>query len=478
MKTINGNLALDTTPRPAFDDVVFADGCVYSTDCNRTGLNNNVLVEGASGSGKTLSYVEANLLRTYNRNLMVVVKKPAMIRKYAPLLRKRGYRVETLNLSEPSKSTVSYDPLAYLRDYRDVMFLARSIIKANPDKINNTKADPYWDDTATSLLTALILYVLKTKETATFADVIDLFESMKMDYSGTMITTSLDDNFKRLERKFPNNSACQAWKTFHELPPRTASCVYGTLASTLGCLLDPHVLEMMRLPNKLDFQEFACRKSVLFIVTSAVNPAMDYIIGNFYTTALKELFEFAQAQENGKLPIPTHLMTDDACSGACIANLPELISIIREAELSISLICQSHSQLASVYGESKAVTISNCCDTHLYTGSMDLSTAREVSVRLNIPVSEVLTIPLGTFALFRRGSKPIIASRYPILEDPDYQKLTMEDTSTVAKRIVRTPLSKRERSADIAFGNTVEKAATAIPPEFDFTDFGGFFDGT
>ena len=54
MEKTMGNLAMEAT-ETGCDQVVFAENCVYSTDCSVTGLNNNVLVKGASGSGKTLS---------------------------------------------------------------------------------------------------------------------------------------------------------------------------------------------------------------------------------------------------------------------------------------------------------------------------------------------------------------------------------------------------------------------------------------
>lgn len=33
--------------------MILGEGCFYSMDCNETGLNNNIIVCGGSGSGKT-----------------------------------------------------------------------------------------------------------------------------------------------------------------------------------------------------------------------------------------------------------------------------------------------------------------------------------------------------------------------------------------------------------------------------------------
>ena len=37
------------------DKVILGENCVYSSDCEKTGLNNNILVCGSSGCGKPMS---------------------------------------------------------------------------------------------------------------------------------------------------------------------------------------------------------------------------------------------------------------------------------------------------------------------------------------------------------------------------------------------------------------------------------------
>lgn len=44
-------------------DLILAEGEYYSMDCYKTQLNNNVLVVGAAGSGKTRSIVSPNILQ-------------------------------------------------------------------------------------------------------------------------------------------------------------------------------------------------------------------------------------------------------------------------------------------------------------------------------------------------------------------------------------------------------------------------------
>ncbi len=160
------------------------------------------------------------------------------------------------------------------------------------------------------------------------------------------------------------------------------------------------------------------------MTTSAVNPSLNAFAGLFYSHAVKELFEYAEAREDGMLLIPVHLLCDDFAVGAQIPNFAQYISIFREKRISVSILLQSESQLKAMYGEDDATTIINNCDHYIYMGGMDLITCRNIAERMNLPLSEVLYMPIGTEYLFRRGSKPIITERWHITEDAEWKSLS------------------------------------------------------
>ena len=107
------------------DRMILGEGVVYSTDSNETGLNNNVIVCGGTGCGKTMSIAEPRILETMESSLVVTVTKRRLVRKYSGLLKKRGYDVQEQNFINPSESDVAYDPLAYIRTAADVSSLRR-----------------------------------------------------------------------------------------------------------------------------------------------------------------------------------------------------------------------------------------------------------------------------------------------------------------------------------------------------------------
>ena len=129
------------------DMVILGEGedCIFSTDSNISGINNNILVVGGSGSGKTLSITEAFLLESYNRNIITSVTKRRIVNKYFSLLEERDYKVWDLDFVHPENGNIAYDPLDFIKSYQDIVFVAKSIVTANKKK-ENSNADPFWDD--------------------------------------------------------------------------------------------------------------------------------------------------------------------------------------------------------------------------------------------------------------------------------------------------------------------------------------------
>lgn len=405
------------------DKMILGEGVIYSTDCSQTGLNNNVLVCGSSGCGKTMSITEARLLETFHSSVIATVTKRRIVDKYKLVFRRRGYIVEDLNFINPSESDVAYDPLEYVDSYADIRFLAESIVRADPQK-DKSNADPYWDHAAISLLSAEIAYIMMTEEDATFNDVLELHDRITIEERSDRMETSLDILFEILEKTNPGSFAVSCWRSFRQLPIKTASCVFGTLNTTIDTIFSPELRAMIARKKKVDFEKLANRKTILFISTSAVNPALHNFINMFYAQAFKQLFEFAESRLSGRLPIPVHVVCDDFATGSRILNFPEYISIFREKGVSVTLLVQSESQIESIYSPEDATTIINNCDTYLYMGGMDLTTARHISERLNAPLEDVLSMPVGQEFIFRRGQKPIATKRYDILQNEMYRKIT------------------------------------------------------
>ena len=404
---------------------ILGKGVSFPADTHVTGINGNTLVIGGTGSGKTMSIVEPALINTYDRSIIVTMTKRKLVKRYSGLLASRGYDIRILDFADPDRSTCSFDPLKYLRSESDVRQLATAIIKA--ESAVNKNIDPYWDNAAISLLTSLIAYVITEYEHPTFADVLDLYHAIETkDGDSVFLETNVDEKFKQLARKNPRHFALHGWNVFHNVSSRTASCIYSTLAAAMETVFNPELSRLMRMHQDVDFESIAKIPTAVFVVTSPFNTALNRFVSIFYSTAFSELFSFAEELESGTLPVPVHVFCDDLATGSPITCLDEYISIFREKGISIDLLLQSESQLQHMYGEQAATTIINNCDTYVYLGGMDLQSAKSISQRMNMPLEDVLYMPVGQVFICRRGIKPIKTVRYDTLSDEIYRSIVDE----------------------------------------------------
>jgi len=402
-----------------YDKLILGDGAVYNTNPGETALNRNVVVVGGSGSGKTLSVLEPRLIETYNDSLIVSVSKNKLVPKYTEMFKERGYQVKYIDFADPSKSTAFYEPLAYVRTYHDIKHLAESIVNMTEKSIYSS-ADPYWDSVCVSLLCAEIGYCLATISNPKFTDVLDLHDKLTIDGScSDMIHTNLHSDFELLPR---DHFARRCWNSFKDLPVKTAECAFSSLNVLIDSLFLPEIRNAMRDCESIDITELAREKTVLFVTTSPVNKSLHGLANLFISQAIKDLFGYAEEQPDSALPIHVQFLCDDfACQR--IAHFDEYISIFREKNISAILLLQSESQLSAMYSERAATTIINNCDSFVYLGSNDIISAHNISKRANVPLEDVLTMPVGKEWIFRRGAKPLYTNRYRITDNEIYKEV-------------------------------------------------------
>lgn len=318
--------------------MILGNNCIYSGNPKETGLNRNVLIVGGTGSGKTVSFVEPALMEalrvTKPNNKIVILTKRDLADKYMLLYKTAGFKVYDLDFSNPEKGNCCYDPLAYVKSEEDISDLCHSIVMANERKEHST-ADPFWDDSSEQLLGAETGETLMTKDEPTFADVLDLHFSLKIEESGCGITTSLDPVFRKIEKVAPDCYAITCWKTFKEAAPKTAKSIYVSMNPTLRAFTSS-IRNSMRTKPSINFNKFTSEKSILFITTSPVKKALHGLANIFVSQAISELFTIADESETGVLPIPVDIIFDDFATGAKVSEMPEKLSICRAKELLFS----------------------------------------------------------------------------------------------------------------------------------------------
>lgn len=428
------------------DITCLAEGITYPADSSVTGLNLNEIIVGGTGCGKSFSNAYSRLLHTHESSVVVPIAKRAIMGMFKGMFEERGYEVLVLDFAHPGKSDAGYDPLRYIKNNQDALRLARSLIYATPAIGRVREEDPYWNNSATSVIAAEIILVRLIDEEPqfvdviqngmkllpriflgkhpTFADVLHLHRSMevKPDKNG-QFSSNLDELFDTAEEFFPGNQATQLWKTVKGLSMKTASCILSIANNALDKIFTEGVLNMVKNKRNVGFRELGRKKTALFVLNSPMNKSLLSLTNMMYSDLFKELFEEAEEKPEGRLDVPVHIVCDDfACAGR-IDGFEDYISIFRAAGISVTLLLQSESQLTSMYGDGAAATIVNNCDTYVYLGGMDIYTCENIARRMNKPLDKVLSLPLETAVVFRRGMPHAVARRYQTLEDPVYKEL-------------------------------------------------------
>ena len=137
----------------------------YSLDCYETKVNNNVLVVGTSGSGKTRSIVTPNLLQATG-SYVLSDPKGDLCKKYRKYLEKQGYVVKKLDFTD-LKHSAHYNFFRYINSTQDIVKIAHMLIYQREE---GKHADPFWDEASQLLVQAGIAYLWLLSTSAAAAE--------------------------------------------------------------------------------------------------------------------------------------------------------------------------------------------------------------------------------------------------------------------------------------------------------------------
>ncbi len=400
---------------------IMAKGEYASNDTRATGLNNNDLIVGPTGSGKTRYFVKPNLLQM-NESIVVSDTKGNLVREVGPALEAHGYEIVSIDFTNPSTGT-GYNPLDFIRidersgrvNEQDMMRVSAVLCPPSDTR------EPFWDQSALLMMSSLVGYVMErlAHEDRTLASVVKLSEELE---AGDIIGTLMEE----LAQKNPHSFAARKWRAVEAVKDadRTYACIVAFVAAKLQPFSFNDTMQMFSKPNRIDIEQIGQRKTAVFLTISDTDRSLDGLVSLFYTQVLQVLCNYADTRcENSALPVPVRLYLDDFATNCRIPDFDKAISVIRSRNIAVSVVLQSITQLETLYSHAAAMTIVNGCDHLVYLGGQDVETARFVSVKANKTVDTVLNQPVGTIWLFERGKRGKTVQRYDLKEHPLYVEL-------------------------------------------------------
>lgn len=390
---------------------ILAEAKLRNNNTWETGLNNNDVIIGPSGAGKTRSYVKPNILQG-NESMIITDTKGSLQDELAPIMRKKGYKVIQIDFTDCC-SSYGYNPFDNIRyDEKREKYVEQDIltIAACLIPLKDTK-DPFWDLSARMYVECLIGYTLEClpKCEHNLESVVTLF-----DWLGTK---EFDQLFYELEEQNPKSFALKRYKMFqsNRAADKMHESIKGIIAENLSTLTFDDVNILYHKGDRICFENLAKEKTIVFLKISDLDRSMDKLANLFYTQALQVLCNSADRDyPTHRLPIPVRFILDDFAANVYIPDFDKIISVIRSREIYVSIILQSISQLEALYGHEKSITILNNCDNCLYLGGQDVETAKYMSVKANKSINTILNMPLQNAWLFTRGVEPEIVKKFNV----------------------------------------------------------------
>lgn len=448
----------------------------------KTRMNRNVAVFGASGSMKSRAYARNVVFQCVKREESLIITDPKS-ELYADLsiyLQEKGYLVRVFNLINQENSD-SWNCLAEIEGQEIMAHLFCDVIIKNT---GSAKGDYFWDNAEMNLLKALVLYVDQTypKENQTIGQVYHL------------LTMCSEQELNAMFDVLPVQHTAKApYNIFKQASETVRTGVIIGLGSRLQVFQNKAIRQITSY-DEISLTRPGYEKCAYFCITSDQDSTFDFLSSLFMSFVFIKLVRYADKYgENGKLPVPVHILADELANGGCtIADLTKKISTIRSRSLSISCIFQNLPQMQNRYPENQWQEIIGNCDTQLFLGCTDEMTAKfisdragEVSIELTsqakqlhrfrlfndtpdyretysigkrklMTPDEILRFPLDNALIILRGQKVVKVEKYDYTLHPESKKLkSCKASEHVPEWRSHVELEKKEK-------NTVEKE-TIVP---------------
>lgn len=440
-----------------------------SLNTRQTMRNNNILVIGGSGSGKTRFFLKPNLLQMHC-SYVITDPKGTVLNEVGKVLADAGYKIKVFNTVDFSKS-MHYNPFSFIKTEADIKVFVDILITSTKEK-GEKSSDPFWENAERLLYMALIGYIIYElpEEEHNFASLLGLINAMEVREDDESFMNAVDYAFEEIElgtkafckkRKLPfdekkaiepnpEHFALLQYKKYKMSAAKTAKSILISCGVRLSAF-DIKEVRDMTMYDEMELSTLGDEKTILFIVIDDKVSTFNFLANFMYSQLFKELCDKADNVYGGRLPVHVRCMLDEFANIGQIPNFEKIISIIRSREISVDVIVQNMAQIEALYDKQAGTLVGNC-DTTLFLGSGENSTMKNISERVGkatidhrsssttkgqqgsfslqnqilgrelITPDEVGRIDNNECILFIRGLRPFKSKKYDLTKHPNYRK--------------------------------------------------------
>lgn len=370
----------NSTKNDGPNNMILTNDVFLNMNTWQTKRNNNVMVVGGSGAGKSRFFVKPNILQ-YNCSYVITDPAGELLESQAQGLIDHGYKIKVFNLVDMKHSN-RYNPFNYIRDDLGVMMLINCLIK-NTTPPGQKSSDPFWEKSEIALLQALMFYLIKyrPKNEQNFTSVMKLLRAAEIDENNPNAESKLDIIFKQVAKKDPSSIALKQYLTFKMGAGKTLKSIL------ISCSVRLTVFNMIEIENltgtdDIDLKTLGDEKQALFVIIPAADDTYNFLVSMMYSQLFETLYYHAEMECEGKrLTHHVRFLLDEFANIGQIPDFTKKLATMRKYEISCSIILQNLAQLKAMYKDDWEGIIGNC-DSFLFLGGQEYSTLEYISKEL------------------------------------------------------------------------------------------------
>lgn len=299
-----------------------------SMNTRQTRRNNNVLVIGGSGAGKSRFFVKPNLCQMpLNVNFICTDPSGELLAETGSMLEGAGYKIKVFNLVNMALSD-KYNPFKYIKTENDVLMLVDCIL-ANTTDPNKKGGDDFWEKAQKLMFQAFIFFIwLHGKEfhlNNNLTSLIMLMDGCQISeddssqqggltasYFNALKTTGWYFDEKGLfhpgkpqnpqyEYHEPLQEDDIAIKQYNKFMTGAGKTLKSILISAMARLsvLDSNTITNLLTEDDIELDKLGDEKTALFVIIPQEHDSFNFLAAMLYTQLFQSLYYHAENECQG-----------------------------------------------------------------------------------------------------------------------------------------------------------------------------------
>ncbi|MBM6850206.1 type IV secretory system conjugative DNA transfer family protein [Oscillibacter valericigenes] len=380
-----------TTPSKTKQDILgLTNSGKVITLPEKTRLNSNLAICGASGTGKSRSISRNLLLQAARRGESIIVTDPKseLYESMSQYLRDQGYTVRVFNLIEMDHS----DSWNCLGEVGGSELMAQTFSDIVLSNTSGDSKDAFWFNAELNLLKALVLYVSleMPPEKRNLGTVYELLTKEDERSLNKIMSSIRREHVNKFTGEvMPPSPAFAPFAIFMQSNETVRTSVIIGLGSKLQVMQAKQVRNITSY-NEIDLELPGKQKCAYFCIVSDQDNTFDFLSSLFFSFLFIKLIRYADSHcEGGVLKPKVKFILDEFPNCCLIPDFTKKISTIRSRGVSVAVFFQNVGQMKNRYPDDQWQEILGACDSTVFLGCTDMLTAKYFSDRIGVASVEV-----------------------------------------------------------------------------------------